>query len=71
MAITVPNTLRDCTRNAVVHCLNLPPLSRGETAMTGGAMMYRSSMLKMRAMQFRSTITRSTMMAMAASQTRM
>ena len=38
--------------------------------MMGGAMIYRNSMLKMRAMQFRITITRLMMMAIAASQTR-
>ena len=39
MAITVPKTLRDWMMKAVVHCLNLPPLSSGMEAMKGGAMM--------------------------------
>ena len=66
MAMTVPNTLRDCTRNAIVHCLNLPPPSRGDAAMTGGAMMYRNIMLNSLATQFIRMTTRSKIMATAA-----
>ena len=37
IAITVPNTLKDCTRKAVSHCFDLPPLSNGREAKIGGA----------------------------------
>ena len=35
--ITVPKTLKDCTMKAVIHCLVLPPLSKGWVAKIGGA----------------------------------
>jgi len=69
MATTVPKTLKACTMKAVVHCLNLPLLSSGDTAMTGGAMMYRNSILNIRATQFISITMRSYISAMARSQT--
>ena len=70
MEITVPNTLSDCTTNAVVHCLSLPPPSSGAAAMMGGAMMYRNSMLKMRATQLSRMVTRLTIEAIPAKPTR-
>ena len=59
MAMTVPNTLNACTIKAVIHCLIFAPPSRGLTAKIGGAMIYRNSMLKMRAIQLRLMVTRS------------
>ena len=58
MDMTVPKTLRLCTTNAVVHCLNLPPSSNGLTATTRGAIKYNSSILKMRLTQLRIMVTR-------------
>ena len=59
MEITVPNTLSDWTRNAIIHCLVLPPLSSVCAAITGGAIRYRNSILKMRAIQLRMMTIRS------------
>ena len=69
MAMTVPNTLNAWTMNAVIHCFVLPPPSSGCVAKIGGAMMYRNSMLNMRAMQLRMMVTRSKINAMPARNT--
>ena len=59
MAMTVPNTLNACTMNAVSHCFDLPPPSKGCVAKISGAIRYRNNILKIRAIQLRMIVTRS------------